>query len=735
MALLVFCAACGGEPRPSQPGGARGETAVTHLFDLSPAQAQVPSPGLPQALARALEVGEVTIVGETIPEVAWRLDAALAEGQRVRLRAPTRFPALGPPREVARERADDPRAGEAVPAGREAPPAPDACRIGPRGVEVAFSEEQRYPPEFAFSYRADSAALVRDLLGAVPGPGEIAAPGSLEFEHGARRAALLPPPAVAAWRVRVPAGAQLIFGYGLRALAFRDRGDGLVVHERAPEDLAGEARFVLETELEDGTCRELWSAALDAGACDRFHEARVELAPLAGRQVLLRFDVRAAPGGLDQRLVPFVAEPVLDFPRAQPPPDVVVLLIDTLRADRLGCYGGDRGLSPRIDALARGGVVFEQAMSGAPQTLPSHATLFTSLYPSQHGLWYRERLAEERTTIAEVLRARGYTTLAMTEGIFVHHQFGLAQGFDVFAEGTLEVRRTVARTRPWIAGLRGPLFAFVQTYQAHAPYSPPAEERARFVRPYDGSLPESIVPHGWGNAVGEEGLSEADARYVRDLYDAEVAYTDRVLCELVDALERAGRLDNTLLIVTSDHGEELGDHGRWGHGHTLYEELLHVPLVIRWPGHFDGGGRVSHPVHLVDLAPTIARAAGAPVPEEWVGAPLGPRPPDTERPLFAPYVAPLYDVPPAALRLGTKKIIHHPVGLRHYEGDDHVMVFDLATDPHEQHDLWPPDRQCRWDGRFAELLRRYGPLGEARGAGVDAAHAAGIEHLGYTGER
>ena len=203
-------------------------------------------------------------------------------------------------------------------------------------------------------------------------------------------------------------------------------------------------------------------------------------------------------------MLPFWAEPVVVGESPEAPPNVLVLLLDTLRADRLGCYGWERAHTPHLDALAGRGVRFDQAIAGAPWTLPSHATLFTSNYVSEHGLWADDhRLPDSFVTLAENLRDHGYRTLAVSEGGFVRPSYGLAQGFDSFQVEHKDVAKTFARALDRIdlaASDGAPYFAFVQTYQVHSPYDPPSGHREELVREYEGSLPEAVNParHAWG---------------------------------------------------------------------------------------------------------------------------------------------------------------------------------------------------------------------------------------------
>ncbi|HZE88688.1 MAG TPA: sulfatase, partial [Verrucomicrobiae bacterium] len=308
------------------------------------------------------------------------------------------------------------------------------------------------------------------------------------------------------------------------------------------------------------------------------------------------------------------------FPRALAGrPNVILVSLDTVRADHVGCYGYARPTTPILDALARESTLFELAVAPAPWTLPSHASMFTSLYPHEHGAaGPSSTLAAERVTIAETLREAGYSTAAFTGGGYLSSKFGLSQGFDVF-ENLYDspTSAIVSRALAWFDGRPAdqPYFLFVHTYEPHTPYT-----SATFA-----SLPDAGRV---GPSFAEEDLRElrsgqfrptpAEQRYIEDLYDGDIHAADAALGPLWDRLRAAGELDRSLVIVTSDHGEELFERSARtsaGHGHSLYEELLRVPLVIRYAKGFPAGMRVATPVSLIDLVPTLAAVTGVPWPE------------------------------------------------------------------------------------------------------------------------
>jgi arylsulfatase A-like enzyme len=310
------------------------------------------------------------------------------------------------------------------------------------------------------------------------------------------------------------------------------------------------------------------------------------------------------------------------------PPDLIVIVVDTLRADHLGCYGYGRPTSPNLDQFAADGILFENAFAQSSWTSPSIASLFTSLYPSAHGVTtFASALPAALPTMAEVLQRQGFKTSGLSAN-FVHiiKRKGFARGFDTFAElhrqATAEeeaefARRVAAdaqtvttRAIEAAASARGSrLFLYVHYMDPHSTYSPPEPFRGRFVRPYDG--PFTGGTEQLKRVVqGELQVNDADLRRLVDLYDAEIAFVDAEIGRLFRELRKLDRFDNAVVVVLSDHGEEFGDHGGVFHGVTLYDEMTRVPLLVRLPSGRRAGSRVEQVVPLVDLGPTLLQLVG-----------------------------------------------------------------------------------------------------------------------------
>jgi arylsulfatase A-like enzyme len=311
-------------------------------------------------------------------------------------------------------------------------------------------------------------------------------------------------------------------------------------------------------------------------------------------------------------------------------PNVLVYLVDTLRADHLGAYGYERPVSPRLDAFAAGATLFETAVAQSPWTRPSVVSLFTGLTPHVHGVnGTTDGLASEAVTMAEVLSAHGYRTAAMIANPAISQRFRLGQGFDSyellegFDNGAPEITAWAAR---WLREERSseePFFLYLHTIEPHAPYSPTEEHRARFApdapRGAFGTRPH--IKHL--KEVGEESLTKEVVGWLRDLYDAEIAANDAAFGELLDVLDKQGLVDETVIVFVSDHGEEFMEHGQLEHAKTFYREVIEVPLVIRFPD-LGQGRRIAAPVQHIDVLPTLLSYLGLAGPPGIEGRDLTP---------------------------------------------------------------------------------------------------------------
>jgi arylsulfatase A-like enzyme len=374
---------------------------------------------------------------------------------------------------------------------------------------------------------------------------------------------------------------------------------------------------------------------------------------------------------------------------------VILIVIDTLRTDALGCYGAERSATPRLDAWSGECVRFETAYSQAPWTLPSFASLLTSTFPAEHGaLGKREKknffpIREELVTAAEVYSEAGYRTGAIVNNIFLRGDFGFERGFDNYDFFPATVVKTRGADEVTGLGLRwlkeharsgDPYFLMLHYFDPHFTYRPPRE----FLQEYGGSYTDAIkkIAHPDDVRSGKVNLNPWDKDSLRSLYEGEVAFADSEVGRLLDWLDAEGLMDEAVVIVTSDHGEEFWDHGGFEHGHTQYEELIRVPLLIRFPEARHQGRVVKEPVRLMDLMPTLFDSADIEPPPTFKGASFlsaieGKDSASTDPFLFEGC---LYGTERKALRVDRLKLI------RDVETGER-MLFDLLADPGERTDI------------------------------------------------
>jgi arylsulfatase A-like enzyme len=307
-----------------------------------------------------------------------------------------------------------------------------------------------------------------------------------------------------------------------------------------------------------------------------------------------------AAGGLIYALRPF--EPV---PSSRPR-NVILISIDTLRADHLSAYGYHRPTTPNLDAFARRGARFERAFSSSGWTVPAHMTMLTGVDPPIHGAHgYPKPRRSDRgiPTLAEILRRRGFETAAFTGGGYIAATFGFNRGFQKFISKGRHFTHSVDLVRRWVRARRDqPFFLFFHGYDVHRPYKPLARYARLFSDGYTGNFRVAAL------RSDQPRPSEADLRFTISQYDAEIRAVDDLLGELLADLESLGVLDETLVVITSDHGEEFYEHGQIYHAHSLYDELLHVPLIVVGPGVVPAVHK--RQVGLIDLAPTILGMLG-----------------------------------------------------------------------------------------------------------------------------
>jgi arylsulfatase A-like enzyme len=307
--------------------------------------------------------------------------------------------------------------------------------------------------------------------------------------------------------------------------------------------------------------------------------------------------------------------------------NVVLIAIDTLRADHLGAYGYDRNTSPNIDAFAKEARVFTSFYSNAPWTVPSFAAMFTSLYPSDVRMQLpSDKLDEKFTTLAETLQQNGYATVGFNSPSPVSRSGGYFQGFDSFTvvapdQRDQDTTLLVPKALEWLDANEGKkFFMFLHSFEVHDPFCPP-DEFDEF-RGGEASSALDCVDIGTisKHNRGEEALSRQDLARVVSLYDGDLRHADYNLGRLFERLQADGLYRNTIVVVTADHGEELGERGVIGHAYSLHNELVHVPLVVRAPNLVPG--IEPNTASTIDIAPTLLELVGIPKPPSFKGTPL-----------------------------------------------------------------------------------------------------------------
>jgi len=494
------------------------------------------------------------------------------------------------------------------------------------------------------------------------------------------------PPSRLVFQVSLPARASLRFHHAI----------GSEFDDRPPVEFRVKVR-------DGGRETIAWTRLLDPIATldDRgWQSVRVDLYEFAGRDVELIFETSGFDQDPDESTRAFWGNPTIAT-EVRKAPLLVVYLVDTLRADHTSPYGYERDTTPALSRFAADAVVFDEAISHASWTKPSVASIFTSQLPGRHlAVQLRDPLDPGHVTLAEMLQAKGFTTgAAIANSVIYSYGNNFDQGFDSFvglhdsqghASKSVDADVVVDTALEWIGTRAGlPQFVYIHTMDPHVPYIPPAP----FDRRYE--------PHPTEGHPGVDPRTDFHEREDRERlvaqYDGEIAYGDAEFGRFIDALEKDGSYEDALIIFVADHGEEFLDHGQWLHGRSVFDELVRVPLIIKFPGNRHAGSRIAQQVQTVDILPTVLEAAGLPVPA---------------RPAIAGQ--PLQDVvaggapePPAVSEISHRGIValgmrtRRDKYVRRFSPEQDELYFDLLADPAEQHN------------RLDENARRAGRLGAA----------------------
>ncbi len=493
-----------------------------------------------------------------------------------------------------------------------------------------------------------------------------------EGDQGARRAWSVDPGTRIRHYIEVPPTASLSFGLATTA------GDGPSERPRAQ---------VVASPAGGGSSVELWSGPVP----NRWEDHWIDLGALAGQVIRLEFVVEGTGDSEVGWSAPQVLVPLPT--RSRVPGEArsaVVLTIDTLRASKLRPYNRrSRVQTPAFDAFAEGATLFENAQAPENWTKPSVASILTSLTPTSHGTKEdASSLPSAALTLGEVYSEAGFSTAAFLANGYVSDRFGFDQGWDHHTNYIREERNTEARTvfreaADWIDAHKDErFFVYIQTIDPHVPYDPP-DELLELYDPDHASYDGQVSNRRTGLLLGEAksgrlSFTDADARRLEALHDAEITYHDRHFGPFLERLRELGLYEDLVFVVTSDHGEEFDEHGSWGHGHSIFQELLHVPLVVRWPAAEAAGHRVPATVSTMDIGPTILEATGLPIPEAFEGRSLlgflRGAPPPGPRVAFSDFLEDR-----RVIRAGRHKLV--------LRGNHTWAMFDLAQDPGEQDQL------------------------------------------------
>lgn len=623
------------------------------------------------------------------------------------------------------------------------------CTVIGLAAAVACGQPQREPP-----IRVGDRPLVRleaeepqQLFDPTDGPPEASrtAGWKISIGHEVRSGRPVPPGSTVSYSLKVAGDCELHLAYGVPAEA-----NGPVLFRAVIVDADG-----VETELVKET------VGVGGRPAGQWIDTRADLARWRGRDVVLDLETSTDRSTVLDRATPFWATPRATAPshRAGDGLDLLVISVDTLRAGRMSLYGYDVATTPMIDAWARArAAVFTTVVAPSPWTLPSHVSLFTGLEAVRHGVNHdvggiRAKGAAVSVLaldmMAERLARAGYETAAFTGGAYVDPRYGFAQGFDRFAswpdrsKDAHELEVGVDRVVEWLAAPRAaPRFAFLHTYAVHDPYRVrhPYFERVAppDIDPPNGRIalmsPKNDPAKGFqqqnrfvfrrsGGGQRELVMTDDNRRLVGAMYDAGVAYADAEIGRLLDELGSRGLDEQTIVVLTSDHGESLGDHGQAGHIFLTDDNLL-VPLVIAVPDRLGAGRVIDRQVRLVDVLPTVLDLLGLDADGDLDGVSL--------TPLMAgesnaePAVAWSYSAAAnrgLAMRVdGRLKYIVNNTAWAPVAGDQ--QLYDLTEDPGEEHNL-----AAGADQRMAELRRTAMAVFNARAVGLRLRIQSGNGHL------
>ncbi len=567
------------------------------------------------------------------------------------------------------------------------------CQISCKEIEppvpVAVAPEKSSPKQ---------EETYRSLLAAVEDAGGAKYIKTHEIDDEVRRGLEAAPPSSFQFPCDVPPNAKLQLVYGIAERDWRKAAADIIftAHVRGPDGVV--KRLFQKVPSDSDVRKKPWL------------KSNVSLSEYEGQKVDIILQVVSRLINPNISPTPFEGIPVwaqaaVESDDKSPDaggPNFLWVTIDTLRVDHLSCYGYRRGTTPYIDGLAARGILFEQAIAQSPWTRPSVSSMLYSAYPHQictHNCFGDRFVIEpELPNIQKVLGDEGYQTVGVVNNVTLAYDYGCGRDFNVY----FQVKNDGDIYNEFVKWLKprkksAPFFAYLHLLGAHGPYNFVRGVTDNFIDSQQASTIERRF-YGRHKLYNVKKKSPEELQGIIDLYDGEILASDNLVEKLITHLETMGLMQNTIVIITSDHGEEFGEHGEWDHGHSLYDELLRVPLILVRPGD-NNGRRIKKQVSLIDIAPTIAQLADVTPPDTFVGRSLLGENAKASAPAFSEHM--LYGRDKSSVRTPRIKYIFAPEG-RSQE------IYNLAKDPQEKKNL---SSKSKWQNMAYEVLRDFHRLG------------------------
>lgn len=422
------------------------------------------------------------------------------------------------------------------------------------------------------------------------------------FNHKSAIVILSPPMTKIQIKIKIPENCMMDFGHGfLRSNNWNNTKIKFIIKLKSKNEIS-----------------EIFSSSEQPNNLQNFKYKNINLNKFVGKKVVIEFITQQMDMNInDYSTIPVWINPILYTHNNKNKPNIILISIDTLRADHLGCYGYRRNTSPNIDLFAKEATVFKNAYSSTAWTLPAHVSLFTGLNANKHNVYLSyQKISRNTMLLSNYLRQHQYYTAAFTGGGYVGYNYGFAKGFDFYKDydtkADLALRSDEAEllyksAEKWLEKNQSKkFFLFLHTYQPHDPYVNPSDLKKLFLN-RDDRWNEIFISRIFANVNKyQTNFSEQEKNNIINLYDSEIRYTDEYLIKpLLKKIKELNLYDESLIILLSDHGEEFYDHNSWLHGHTLYNEAIKIPLIIKFPKKSIKNREINTTVNIIDVMPTI----------------------------------------------------------------------------------------------------------------------------------